>query len=148
MFIRALLTASGYTSYTSAICRRLLVLCCSMRLGKSRGDSLLPPRVLAKQLGATTRKMSRNSSQVRPRGDLDSYLQYLEISLFPVYTPAILVVKSKRKLPSSLWPELAEQHKTKSLRQLANEYGVSYESVRRTIARAKSTTLDEKLFED
>lgn len=44
----------------------------------------------------------------RPRGDLDSYLQCVEIGIFPVCTPPILLVKSKRKLPTSLWPELAE----------------------------------------
>ena len=72
----------------------------------------------------------------RPRGDLNPYLKYLEIGLFPLYTPAVLVVRAKGKLPSRLVPELAEQHKTESLRQLANEYGVSYESVRRAIAES------------
>ena len=70
----------------------------------------------------------------------------LTLGLYPVFV--LLPLKTKHKLPSSLWLELAEQHKTESLRQLANKYGVSYEAVRRTIARAKSTTLDRKLFKD
>ena len=80
----------------------------------------------------------------RPRGDLNPYLQYLEIGLFPVCPPRAHVVKSKAKLPSALWPELAERRKTESLRQLADEYGVSHEAVRRAIARAKDSTLGKQ----
>ena len=72
----------------------------------------------------------------RPRGDLNPYLQYLEIGLFPVYTPAVSVVRAKGKLPSRLVPELAARHRTQSLRQLANEYGVSHKAVRRAIAES------------
>ena len=81
----------------------------------------------------------------RPRGDLDPYLQYIEIGLFPVYTPTILVVRPKGKLPSPLWPDLTERHKNESLRQLANEYGVSHETVRRTITRARNSPVDKRL---
>ena len=72
----------------------------------------------------------------RPRGDLNPYLQYLEIDLFPVYTPAVSVVRDKGKLPSRLVPELTERHSIQSLRQPANEYGVSHEAVRRAIAES------------
>jgi len=75
----------------------------------------------------------------RPRGDLNPYLQYLEIGLFPVCTPAVPAVRSKGKLPSRLVPELTERHRIQSLRQLANEYGVSHEAIRRAIARAKNS---------
>jgi len=81
----------------------------------------------------------------RPRGGLNPYLQYLEIGLFPFYLFAVPVVGSKGKLPSRLFPELIERHRTQSLRQLANEYGVSHEAVRRAIAKARKSTLDKRL---
>ncbi len=59
--------------------------------------------------------------------------QYLSIGLFPINAPTYLVVGWNGKLPSSLWPELVEQHKTGSLRALAKEYGVSQETIRRTL---------------
>jgi len=67
---------------------------------------------------------------------LNPYLQYLEIDLFLVYTTAVSAVRDKGKLPSRLVPELTERHRTQSLRQLANEYGVSHETVRRAIAES------------
>jgi Zn-dependent peptidase ImmA (M78 family) len=79
---------------------------------------------------------------------LNPYLQYLEIGLFPVYTSAILMVRSKGKLPSPLWPELTRRHEIESLRQLANEYGVSHEAIRRAIARAKDSAADKKPSEN
>jgi sensor domain CHASE-containing protein len=81
----------------------------------------------------------------RPRGDLNPYLQYLEIGLFPVYISAVPVVSSEGKLPSRLVPELTERHRTQSLRQLAKEYGVSHEAVRRVIAKARNSALDKRL---
>lgn len=33
----------------------------------------------------------------------------------------------------SQWPEILERGKTKSLRQIAKEYGVSHEAIRRTL---------------
>ena len=89
--------------------------------------------------------LSNHVLEKRPRGDSNPYLQYVEIGLFPVYTPAILVVRPKGKLPSALWPDLTERHKNESLRQLANEYGVSHDAVRRTIARARNSPLDKRL---
>jgi hypothetical protein len=82
---------------------------------------------------------------IRPRGDSNPYLQYIEIGLFPVYISAVPVVGSKVKLPIRLVPELTERHRTQSLRQLASEYGVSHETVRRTIARARNSPLDKRL---
>ena len=38
-------------------------------------------------------------------------------------------------MPSS-WSEVVEQHKVKSLRSLAKEYGVSYEAVRSALRLA------------
>ena len=76
---------------------------------------------------------------MRPRGDSNPYLQYLEIGLFPVGTPAVSVVRSKGKLPSRLVPELTERHRTQGLRQLAREYGVSHEAIRRAIARVENS---------
>jgi hypothetical protein len=67
---------------------------------------------------------------------LNPYLQYLEIDLFLVYTTAVSAVRDKGKLPSRLVPELTERHRTQSLRQLANQYGVSHETVRYAIAES------------
>jgi len=82
---------------------------------------------------------------MRPRGDWNSYLQYRDIGLFPVYTPAVLAARSRGKLPGPLWPAFTERHKTESLRQIAKEYGVSHEAVRRAIARAKGSAADKEL---
>ena len=74
-------------------------------------------------------------SNWRPRGDSTSYLQDLEVGLFPV----IVSVPFRRghNLPPSVWSKLAERHRTQSLRQLAKEYGVSHEAIRRTLAAAQ-----------
>jgi len=81
----------------------------------------------------------------RPRGGSTESLQYLEIGLFPVHSPSVTEARSRRKVPSSLWSELAERHKSKSLRQLAKEYGVSHEAIRQAIARAKGSAADKEL---
>jgi Zn-dependent peptidase ImmA (M78 family) len=60
-----------------------------------------------------------------------SYLQYLGEGLFPVVSE--IPVNDKFEIPQNLWPEIAEQRNSKSLRQLAKEYGVSHETVRRTL---------------
>ena len=72
----------------------------------------------------------------RPRGDLASHLQYLKTGLFPVYASTGSVMNPRRKIPSSSLPQLVERHRTASLRALAKEYGVSYETVRRSIESA------------
>ncbi len=71
---------------------------------------------------------------MRPRWGSGSYLQYLDQGLFPVVSQ--IPINGSLKVPEHLWPELVEQHKTKSLRQLAKQYGVSHEAVRRTLAAA------------
>ena len=65
-------------------------------------------------------------------------MQYLELGLYPVQAPAQLLTSWRGKLPSYLWCEVSERRKTKSLRQLAKEYGVSHEAVRRALAAQKS----------
>jgi hypothetical protein len=69
--------------------------------------------------------------QMRPRWGSNPHLQYLELGLFPVISQPPII--RRYKLDSSLWPEILEQQKTKSLRQLAKEQGVSYETVRRIL---------------
>lgn len=61
-------------------------------------------------------------------------MQYLDAGLYPVRAPSQLVMVWKGKLSPSLWPEVNEQYKAKSLRKLADEYGVSREAIRRTLA--------------
>jgi hypothetical protein len=61
-------------------------------------------------------------------------IQYLELELYPVQASPQLLLPWKEKLPSYLWTEVSERRKKKSLRSLAREYGVSHETVRRTLA--------------
>jgi hypothetical protein len=58
-------------------------------------------------------------------------MQYLQQGFYPLYTPLELSVNWRGKLSPSVWPFVYEQHKTKSLRSIAKEYGVSHEAVRR-----------------
>jgi len=62
-------------------------------------------------------------------------MQYLEVGLFPLNAPDYLSVGWMGRIQPEHWPEIIEQHKTKSLRQLAKECGVSREAVRRTLRR-------------
>ena len=63
-------------------------------------------------------------------------MQYLDLGLFPVTAPSNLTTVWKGKLQPVHWQEIIIQYKNnKSLRQLAKEYGVSYEGVRRTLRR-------------
>ena len=59
----------------------------------------------------------------------------LTLGLYPVFV--VIPSESHYKLAPSLWSGLIEQHKVKSLRTLAREYGVSHEAVRRTLEAAK-----------
>jgi hypothetical protein len=60
----------------------------------------------------------------------------LTLGLYPVFVS--LPEKRHHKLAPSLWQGLAEQHKAKSLRCLAKEYGVSHEAVRRALVAQAS----------
>jgi len=55
----------------------------------------------------------------------------LTLGLYPVI--AAVPQKTNYKIPQHLWPEIAKERKTKSLRQLAKEFGASHEAVRRTL---------------
>jgi hypothetical protein len=63
-------------------------------------------------------------------------MQYLAGEFFPVNAPVYLTAIWTGSIQPNQWPELVEKCKTKSLRQLAKEYGVSHETVRRTIKAA------------
>lgn len=60
-------------------------------------------------------------------------MQYLAGEFFLVNAPAHLTAIWTGSIQPTEWPELVEKCKTKSLRGLAKEYGVSYETVRRTL---------------
>jgi len=60
-------------------------------------------------------------------------MQYLEVGLFPLNAPDYLSVVWTGKIRPEHWLEIAEQRKTKSLWQLAKQYEVSHETVRRTL---------------
>jgi hypothetical protein len=70
-----------------------------------------------------------------PGGDR-GLMQYLKSGLFPVCAPAHLLAFWNGTLPPSVWSQLVERHRTESLRQLAKEYGISHEAIRRTLAAA------------
>jgi hypothetical protein len=58
-------------------------------------------------------------------------MQYLAGEFFPVNAPAHLTMIWTGSIQPNQWPELVEKCRSRSLRQLAKEYGVSYETVRR-----------------
>jgi hypothetical protein len=70
---------------------------------------------------------------VRPRGALDSDVQHLAYLVEPICPQINEITTSQGGIPKSLQNQLAKQYKAKSLRQLAREYGVSYETVRRIL---------------
>ena len=63
-------------------------------------------------------------------------MQYLDVGLFPVNAPSHLTIVWTGKLGPSLWPQLVEQRESGRLRQLAERYGVSHETVRRALKAA------------
>ena len=73
----------------------------------------------------------------RPRGDSNPSVQYVAYSVEALSLQSQQVIVSRHKLPLQSWPKLAEQHRTQGLRQLAQKYGVSHESIRRALASAK-----------
>ncbi len=69
----------------------------------------------------------------RPRWDSVPHVQYIAY-LVEVLCPASnQLPKWTRKIDPSLWSELVDKCKDWSLRQVAKEYGISHEAVRRTI---------------
>jgi hypothetical protein len=60
-------------------------------------------------------------------------MQYLADEFFLVDAPAHLRVVWTGSIKPNQWPEVVEKCKSRSLRQLAKEYGVSHETVRRTL---------------
>ena len=61
----------------------------------------------------------------------------LSSDTFPVDAP--IAFRATHKIPQELWPEVVEQIKVKTYRELADEYGVSYEAIRRVINAASLT---------
>jgi hypothetical protein len=62
-------------------------------------------------------------------------LKYLVDELFQVYAPPHLRVVWTGSIKPNRWAELAEKCKTRNLRQVAKEYDVSHETVRRPLRR-------------
>ena len=60
---------------------------------------------------------------------------------YPVYAPYQVYdsppSQTNSRLPPVLHGELIERHKTHSLRQLAGEYGVSHETVRKALTASR-----------
>jgi hypothetical protein len=55
---------------------------------------------------------------------------------FPVNAPDHLIPTWKGKITRPHWDDLAASRSTKSLRQLAEQWGVSHETIRRTLKRS------------
>ena len=72
-------------------------------------------------------------NSVRPRGDSNPHVQYTAYLLEVLCPSKPQPIESRFKLSTATWHALIEQRKSNSLRQLAKEYGVSYEAVRRTL---------------
>jgi Zn-dependent peptidase ImmA (M78 family) len=60
-------------------------------------------------------------------------MQYLDSGLYPVEAPTEVFLNWRGKLGPSLWLKITAQSNNTSLRQLAKEYGVSYETIRRIL---------------
>ena len=56
----------------------------------------------------------------------------LGVGLYPIWAEPCLA--TRHKISAEMWPELIEKRKTKTLRQVARDYGVSYEAMRRMLA--------------
>jgi len=65
--------------------------------------------------------------------------QYLGSGYHPVNAPPDLYITWKGKLIPGVIIDVKEQYKTKSLRELAREYGVSHETVRRALKAINHT---------
>ena len=63
-------------------------------------------------------------------------MQYLRPGLYSVNAPLDLYIVYRGKAPQLSYSEVKERRKLKSLREIAAEYGVSHETVRRTANRA------------
>lgn len=85
--------------------------------------------------------MERLSRKISP-ADWGSELPLPEGSKTGLYPLGVISpTESHRKIPVSLWPELAERSGDESLRDLAYVYGVSHEAVRRTLRSAKRRSM-------
>ena len=67
-------------------------------------------------------------------------MQYLSVGFFPITAPADITVAWNGRLRPDSWPEVAEKCRTRSLREVAKEYGVSHEAVRRMLTRSACLT--------
>jgi hypothetical protein len=59
--------------------------------------------------------------------------QYLFSGFFPISAPITSMGIWNGKLQPELWPEIIEQSKVKTHRELGDEYGVSHETIRRVL---------------
>ena len=59
---------------------------------------------------------------------------------FPVDAP--ITIRTTHKLSQEFWPDIVEQSKVKTYRELADEYEVSYEAIRRVLNAALSKKAD------
>ena len=78
-------------------------------------------------------KLSHHGLQWRPRPDSRSHVQYIYLlnALCPTEPPS---QADQTAIPAYDIPELLGKRETHSLRQLAHEYGVSHETVRKALA--------------
>lgn len=77
--------------------------------------------------------MLTKSVNQRPRGGLGFQVQYIGYAVEALCHDIGEIAVPKRKLPSSLWSIISKEHKIKSLRTLAQEYRVSYETLTRVL---------------
>jgi hypothetical protein len=71
-------------------------------------------------------------------------MQYLLEGLFPINAPADIVPRWVGKIQPKSWTGLAQKCGTRSLREIAKEYGVSHEAVRRALREATGRVLTKE----
>ena len=73
------------------------------------------------------------------------YIAYLVEVLCPARNQ---LPKWTGKIEPSLWPELVRKCKAGSLRQVAEEYGVSHEAVRRMLGQVSGSAVTKVRYKD
>lgn len=84
--------------------------------------------------------MNKKSESATPMGFDSANANFVfELGLYPVTVS--IPKRTNHKLSKDLWPEILEKSQVKTYRELADEYGISHEAVRRVCNRALSIQL-------
>ena len=70
-------------------------------------------------------------------GGIQNLNQYINTGYYPVHTPSIYYICYKGKINTKFYGKIVADSKRRSLREIAKQYRVSYETVRRTLTAAQ-----------